>query len=225
MNQFTSKNPRYFYPTDHFPELKILEQHVEEIRTELLAVLNKLEHNDWLVAFPNYVHSMEPKAWKTFTFLFFQMQSDHHRALCPKIAALIDQLPEIISCEFSLMKPHTKILPHKGYSKMILRCHLPLIVPDSQQCGIRVGNEVHHWEEGKLVIFDDSFEHEAWNDNTSQRVVLMFDIPNPLWNYSAEEISRYKIEQLNEPFLLAMAPKEDWLKAYHAKKLPLVEPR
>ncbi len=90
---------------------------------------------------------------------------------------------------------------------MVLRCHLPLIVPDSEKCAIRVGEETHHWQEGKLVIFDDSFEHEAWNKSDARRVVLMFDIPNPLWGYSAEEISREKNVILYLPVLLACSTK------------------
>jgi aspartyl/asparaginyl beta-hydroxylase (cupin superfamily) len=58
-----------------------------------------------------------------------------------------------------------------------LICHLPLIVPPG--CGFRVGNEVRQWEEGKLLIFDDTIEHEAWNDSNEDRVVLIFDIWRP----------------------------------------------
>ena len=85
------------------------------------------------------------------------MKNPVHRTLCPNTTRLIDQIPELISCDFSYMEPHTHILPHKGYSRMVLRCHLPLIVPEANKCAIRVGNETRHWEEGKLLIFDDSF--------------------------------------------------------------------
>jgi aspartyl/asparaginyl beta-hydroxylase (cupin superfamily) len=58
-----------------------------------------------------------------------------------------------------------------------LICHLPLIVPPG--CRFRVGGEVREWEEGKLLIFDDTIEHEAWNDGPEDRVVLIFDIWRP----------------------------------------------
>jgi beta-hydroxylase len=223
MSQLTDKNPCYFYPSSAFPRLKILESKFDEIREELLAALDNVLIDQWLVAFPDYVKSDEKKAWKTFTFLFFQMKSDHHRKLCPKTAAILDELPEIISCDFSVMKAKTHILPHKGYSKMVLRCHLPLIIPDTERCALRVGDETHHWEEGKLVIFDDSFDHEAWNHSDALRAVLMFDIPNPLWGYSADDIARFKLENLTDPFLLSIASKEEWLNAFHQKKLPFIQ--
>ena len=59
-----------------------------------------------------------------------------------------------------------------------LICHLPIIVPEN--CGaLRVGNQTRTWQEGKALIFDDSVEHEAWNNSNEERVVLLFDIWRP----------------------------------------------
>jgi len=78
---------------------------------------------------------------------------------------------------FSLLRPGARINPHTGVHNARLTCHLPLIVPPD--CGFRVGNEVRQWEEGKLLVFDDSIEHEAWNGSARDRVVLIFDIWRP----------------------------------------------
>ena len=78
---------------------------------------------------------------------------------------------------FSLLRPGARIAPHTGMYNTRLVCHLPLIVPPG--CRFRVGNEVREWQEGKLLIFDDTIEHEAWNDGTEDRVVLIFDIWRP----------------------------------------------
>lgn len=78
---------------------------------------------------------------------------------------------------FSRMKPGTHIPPHFGAVNSRLTVHLPLIVPDG--CEIRVGDEVHHWSEGELLAFDDSFEHEAWNHSDVDRVVLIFESHRP----------------------------------------------
>jgi aspartyl/asparaginyl beta-hydroxylase (cupin superfamily) len=104
---------------------------------------------------------------------------------------------------------------------MQLRCHLPLVVPDEKLCGIRVGNETRHWKEGELMVFDDSHDHEAWNKADKPRAVLMFDIPNPRWGYTAHEISAYKIKHLDDNFLLGMAPKERWQQAFEEGVFPL----
>jgi aspartyl/asparaginyl beta-hydroxylase (cupin superfamily) len=78
---------------------------------------------------------------------------------------------------FSLLRPGSRITPHSGVHNTRLICHLPLIVPPG--CGFRVGNEERQWEVGKLLIFDDTIEHEAWNDSAEDRVVLIFDIWRP----------------------------------------------
>lgn len=221
MSDKTPQNPSYFYDKNDFPFLLKLEENFQVIREELLSLLENQQENQWLKTFPNYVISEQEKAWKVFTFLFFQMKSLKHAQLCPKSAELIYSISEIISCDFSFMEPKTHILPHKGYTKMVLRCHLPLIVPANEKCAIRVGEKTHVWKEGELVIFDDSFEHEAWNNSDDIRVVLMFDIPNPNWNYSATEISAYKIEKMDDPFLLSIASKEQWLRFYQDRQLPM----
>jgi hypothetical protein len=78
---------------------------------------------------------------------------------------------------FSLLKPGARIEAHEGMINTRLICHLPLIVPPG--CGFRVGNEVREWEVGKLLIFDDTIEHEAWNGSAEDRVVLIFDVWRP----------------------------------------------
>ena len=221
--EFTDKNASYFYSASDFSYLQKLQENYLEIRNELIALLERNISPYWMKTFPDYVESSKNQNWKVFTFLFFLMKSPKHAALCPKTSELIFSIPEIISCDFSLLPGNTKILPHKGYSKMILRVHLPLVVPKGNVCGLKVGSEIHYWEEGELVIFDDSFTHEAWNESVDNRIVLMFDIPNPKWGYSAEEIAKYKIENIDDPFLLSHATKNDWLKAFTNRVLPVEE--
>jgi aspartyl/asparaginyl beta-hydroxylase (cupin superfamily) len=78
---------------------------------------------------------------------------------------------------WSLLKPGTHIQPHHGMLNTRLICHIPLIVP--KDCAIRVGNETRAWREGEALIFDDSFEHEAWNKSGDTRVILLFEIWRP----------------------------------------------
>ena len=93
------------------------------------------------------------------------------KAPLPHIAA---RAPSIL---FSLLKGGARIAPHHGMINARLICHLPLIVPPG--CGFRVGNEKREWEPGKLLIFDDTIEHEAWNDSEEDRIVLIFDVWRP----------------------------------------------
>jgi aspartyl/asparaginyl beta-hydroxylase (cupin superfamily) len=79
---------------------------------------------------------------------------------------------------FSALAPKTHIPPHNGETNARLVAHLPLIIPDD--CGIRVGFEQRQWHPGEVIVFDDTLEHEAWNNSDELRVVLIFDVWNPL---------------------------------------------
>jgi aspartyl/asparaginyl beta-hydroxylase (cupin superfamily) len=208
-----------FYNIDQ-PWVKLLETSYEIIQEELLSVIDLGVATDigenWSPAHPSYVSgpSNNQVQWKTFEFEFFGIKHPIHRAQCPKTSELLNHIPELITAHFSLLKPQTRVKPHKGYSRMILRNHLPLIVPSKGDMGIRVGSDTRRWEEGKLLSFYDFLDHEAWNLSDDLRAVLMFDIPHPSFNYSKDEICKYKIDNLDDPYLFQSAPKEQWIKWY-----------
>ena len=124
---------------------------------------------------------------------------------------MLQQIPELVTAQFSVLEPGTVIEPHKGYTRMVLRNHLALKVPSKELCKLKIEEEEYSWEEGKLVTFDDSKTHEAWNLSNETRMVLMLDVANPEMPYSALEICQYKLERLEDPFLLEIAPQATWL--------------
>ena len=95
---------------------------------------------------------------------------DSHVPLC----RIGTRAPSIM---FSLLRPRSKIPPHTGMINTRFVCHLPLVVPPG--CGFRVGVETREWHVGQLMVFDDSVEHEAWNDSAEDRLVLIFDMWRP----------------------------------------------
>ena len=111
------------------------------------------------------------------------MRREQNHEKCPETSRILEtaplcripgNAPEVL---FSVFTAGTHLLPHRGVTNTRLVAHLPLIVP--ADCALRVGGELHSWEEGRIVIFDDSYEHEAWNRSDKTRVVLIFDIWNP----------------------------------------------
>ncbi len=119
-------------------------------------------------------------------------------AKCPATVSALDAIdrfdppgrgPTIF---FSLLKPKTRIPPHTGVSNMRAIVHLPLIVPVG--CGFRVGGETRLWEEGHVFMFDDTIEHEAWNDSDALRAVLIFDVWNPHITFAERTLIRAMFE-------------------------------
>jgi aspartyl/asparaginyl beta-hydroxylase (cupin superfamily) len=118
--------------------------------------------------------------WKTYFFFGYGFRSDGNCARCPKTAALLEGIPGLTTAFFSILSPGKHIGTHRGPWRGVLRYHLALRVPEPvSAAGIRVGGEEGHWEEGRSLLFDDGYEHEAWNDTDGVRVVLFVDVVRP----------------------------------------------
>jgi len=101
---------------------------------------------------------------------------------------------------FSVLHPKAKIPPHHGESNARLVAHLPLVVPEG--CLFRVGYDNRRWVEGEVLIFDDTIEHEAWNDSDEIRVVMLFDVWNPLLSVEERAIVQ-KMAEAERAFRLS----------------------
>jgi beta-hydroxylase len=173
---------RPFFPDDTFSWSRRLEDHWEDIREELDALL---AHRDSL---PNF-HEISPRQsrlsdddnWKTFFFAGYGLTVDANRRRCPRAAALIDEIPGLKTAFFSILGPGKHLPPHHGPYKGVVRYHLGLKIPEpASACGITVGGITAHWAEGQSLVFDDTYLHEAWNKTEEDRVVLFVDIVRPL---------------------------------------------
>lgn len=120
--------------------------------------------------------------WKTFFFFGYGFKAQANCARCPRTSELLETIPGMKTAFFSILAAGKRIPPHRGPFKGVLRYHLGLKVPAHpvDSCGIRVGTETRHWVEGRSLLFDDTYEHEAWNYSDDLRVVLFLDVVRPL---------------------------------------------
>ena len=194
-----------FYPHERFPWLETLEAATATVRAELRAVLEQASLEAFLgepdsAATTSMLRgeSGRAAAWDAYFFHRHGKHYDDHRARCPQTTRLLDALPLVHIRDhapealFSVLRPGTHILPHRGVTNTRLVTHLPLIVP--RDCALRVGGEIHEWQEGRCVTFDDTFEHEAWNRSDQTRVVLILDS----WNPDLTEVERLAVTALVE---------------------------
>lgn len=181
--------PVSFFERDEFPWLDAIEAATADIRAEFLAVAAQ---DQGFTPYINYGEDQPLAQWaelnKSLSWSAFRLIDngavvEENAARCPRTMAALrgapqpDQPGRTPSAMFSVLKPHTRIPPHTGVSNVRLVTHLPLIVPPG--CGFRVGNDVREWVEGKAWVFDDTIDHEAWNDSDQLRVVLIFDVWHP----------------------------------------------
>lgn len=119
--------------------------------------------------------------WKTFFFRIYGYEVEANSRRCPRTRELLRCIPGMTTAMFSILAPSKQVPAHVGPFKGVLRYHLGLQVPATDdRCGIRVGDTVRHWEEGKSLVFDDTFVHEAWNHTDQDRVILFVDFLRPL---------------------------------------------
>lgn len=99
---------------------------------------------------------------------------DHaaHRDRCPTTARACAAVPGLVNAAFSRFRPGTHLYPHHGELRGVLRCHLALVVPEGD-VALRIGDEVRRWQTGRCLVFDDTFEHDAWNKAAGDRDVLL----------------------------------------------------
>ncbi|MGE5563439.1 MAG: aspartyl/asparaginyl beta-hydroxylase domain-containing protein [Bacillota bacterium] len=180
---------RQFFEREEFDWVPELEAATPAIREELLALL------DGGADFRPYVEDHADRPAKQFhhlnndpswTALYLWRDGrlvPEVAERCPRTVEALEKVPlsnigqRTPAALFSRLEPGAHIPPHSGMLNCRLICHLPLIVP--QGCWFRVGNETREWEEGKLLIFDDSMEHEAKNPTGELRIILLFDIWRP----------------------------------------------
>ncbi len=172
-----------FYRPSDFAWVAPVEANWKAIRAELDTLL---AHRDALPNFQDISTDQytltDDDRWKTYFFYGYGFRSDANCARCPETTRLIEAIPGMETAMFSILAPGKRIPPHDGPYKGVLRYHLGLVVPDVpvERVGIRVGGETAGWSEGASLVFDDTYQHEAWNDTDETRVVLFVDVVRPL---------------------------------------------
>lgn len=188
-----------FYERAQFPWLEGIEAQTDVIRDELQVLLR--EHSKDFAPYVNHAPGAPLNQWaelqqsKKWSALFLWKDGarvEQHCKICPKTVAALEALPlahipGYSPCGFfSALQPHTRIPPHTGVTNVRAIVHLPLILPG--RCYFRVGNETREWKLGEALVFDDTIEHEAWNDSDQLRVVFIFDIWNPGLSQAEREL-------------------------------------
>jgi ornithine lipid ester-linked acyl 2-hydroxylase len=209
-----------FFELDRFPWVKHIEDNWTVIREEMGQLLEvQADLPNFQDISKDQIEITDDDRWKTFFLYGYGFEAKLGVQMCPRTAALMREIPGMTTAMISILSPRKHILDHRGPYKGVLRYHLALIVPqDARACRIRVGDDVRHWEEGQSMVFDDTFNHEVWNDTDETRVVLFVDVLRPLPEPEAT-INRAIVKAIGfSPFVLdAKRNQEAWEARYLAR--------
>ncbi|MEM7120237.1 MAG: aspartyl/asparaginyl beta-hydroxylase domain-containing protein [Pseudomonadota bacterium] len=169
------------YDKRTFPWAEEIEAEWDLIQSELNQVLVRKGELPAFHEVASAVRSISSdNNWKTFLLCGYGIHSEAAAQQCPETWRILQKIPGLQSAMFSIFEPGKHLPAHRGPYNGVLRFHLGLIVPDEpEKIGIRVDDQICHWKEGEALIFDDAYEHEAWNHSDEVRVVLFVDFVKP----------------------------------------------
>jgi aspartyl/asparaginyl beta-hydroxylase (cupin superfamily) len=206
---YAHTEPGIYDPKD-FPWVGYVESHWETIRDELLSVLKGNEN--YLDPYPDLTKTNKKDVWKTTGLIYWTLKSPRNIRNFPKTWAIMRKLPNLTACSLNKLEPQSTIKPHVGDTNAMFRCHMGLVIPaQAPKCGLRVGKEITCWEEGKVLMFNDAYEHTAWNNTDNVRYIISFDVMRPEF----EKKGHWTASQvLGKIFVEVVYQHQAWLRRY-----------
>jgi beta-hydroxylase len=167
---------------EYFDFLDPFVENWETIKAEAEAVLKfKEDIPGFQDISPDQYRLAKGRNWKTFVLFGFGERLEKNTELTPVTASILEKVPNLQIAMLSILSPGYHIPAHTGVTKGILRTHLGLIIPkDYEKCRIRVDDVITPWRPGEIFVFDDTYEHEVWNETDEERVILLFDFDRPM---------------------------------------------
>lgn len=171
-----------FHPVEYFPWAKEVEARFPAILEEtkqLIAHTATLPTVHEIVPTTEYYYS--EREWRQVLFYLQGTRIDDHCEAYPNIAAALEQIPGLVLGTISILNAGETIPSHEHVYKGLLIAHLGLIIPGetTEDCAIRVGDDVQRWEEGKILVIDPTYAHDVWNNTDSVRVIVLCEFQRP----------------------------------------------
>lgn len=194
----TDFNDRYIHNNDDYPEMKYIFENREIIQKEFFEnILQSSNWSNWMEydkvsntpIFTEMTRNeiltrmIENKckigkgkpSWKLFGLLLYKKNIEENVKQCPITIKILNNCKSIINAGFSCLEPNVITALHKDFNHKILRCHIPIYIPKGNTA-IKINNEIKKWNDNEYFIFDDTFDHQAWNFTNQNRIVLIIDI-------------------------------------------------
>ena len=176
-----------FFDAYSMPLAKELESNFPAIQAELKNILKRYDDfAPFQSISPDQTYISNDDKWRMFFFKAAGVNFGRNKQFAPETFKILDKHKDVISAYISVLGPKKMLMPHEGPWSGILRMHLGVVIPGNKECVLVNGGEEYHWEEGKVVLFDDTYEHIAVNQTDEIRAILFLDIMRPLpqpWNF------------------------------------------
>ena len=179
---FAATEEYELFPNELFPWTSEIEGNWQAIRDEAAVLLSdRMSVPSIREISSDHEKIALDEKWRSFFFWGYGLRVDANCARCPETARVLDRIPGLLSALYSVMLAGAHVPRHTGPTKAILTAHMGLILPlRRQDCHMQVADREVVWEEGRVVVFDDMYPHEVWNDTDEDRIILMLHVKRPL---------------------------------------------
>jgi beta-hydroxylase len=181
---YKGPEPAFFDISDK-PWAKLFKDNYQLILAEFSALVESKHRN--IVPYMNQSLASKAENWNIFQLYVWGNKKEENCSRCPETTRIIESIPAMTHCSFSILKPHTSIRPHHGDSNVMYRCHFTLNCKGGD-IGMRVKDQTVTWKNGEIFAFCDAWEHEVWNRTDEERWVLIVDILREEFEQDKEKI-------------------------------------
>lgn len=181
-----------FFESENYPSIVALQKAYPVIRAELEGYIK----GEVVISAknPNAPQVNYSESWQNAYFMNYMWEFKKTRKLFPETYRLLKSHRDITLAGIATLEAGGRLFPHCGESNAIIRCHMGLKVPGTlPDCGLRVGDQQKGWDEGKIICFNDAFNHEAWNNTSERRIILLFDIMKPEYMKHRVRVCAYSL--------------------------------
>ena len=191
MYMFSKLPANPYLPVAEFTELKLLQDHWQDIRAEAfkLAEAGEIKKSDTYndAGFNSFFKT----GWTRFHLKWYGDAHPSARDLCPVTTELLQRIPTVKAAMFAALPPGGRLVTHRDPFAGSLRYHLGLVTPNADSCYISVDGERYFWRDGEGVIFDETYLHYAENTSDMMRIILFCDVERPLTNRVARWFNHF----------------------------------
>ena len=180
--RFATTGEHQVFPNELFPWTSYLEANWSVIRDEAENLLrDRKSVPSFREISPDHKKIAVDDKWRLFFLRAYGLRITANCARCPETARILEHIPGLLTAVYSIMLAGAHVPRHTGPTKAILTAHLGLIIPlRREDCRMQIGDRDVTWEEGRIVIFDDMYPHEVWNDTHEDRIILLLHLKRPL---------------------------------------------
>ena len=191
-NKWITTKYKCFIDVGRYPELKIFEKNIDIFKKDIDNIKNKRVWTKYQTLHEKKIlnndnekiqnmlnneqiginESNEP-TWLVFGVVANGEPLKNAMELCPLTVKLLSKNPKIKTAGFSCLEANATIPKHTDDGSDVYRYHMPILIPDGD-CGINVNGIKKDFS--KSFIFDDTYEHYAWNNTEDMRIVLIIDL-------------------------------------------------